>query len=50
VAGFLLYKLGHIPKTGETVEYGGRRFTVEEMERNRITRVRVEKMRAEKTA
>jgi len=28
------------------VEYGGRRFTVLEMERNRIARVRIEKLPA----
>jgi CBS domain containing-hemolysin-like protein len=44
VAGFVLYKLGHIPARGEAVEYEGRRFTVEEMERNRITKIRVEKL------
>jgi CBS domain containing-hemolysin-like protein len=44
VAGFLLYKLGHIPTKGEAVEYEGRRFTAEEMERNRITKIRVEKL------
>jgi putative hemolysin len=46
LAGFLLYKLGHIPKPGEAVEYEGRRFTVEEVNRNRITRVRVERITA----
>jgi putative hemolysin len=44
LAGFLLFKLGHIPDRGESVEFGGRRFTVEEVERNRITRVRVEEL------
>ena len=44
VAGFLLYKLGHIPTKGEAVEYEGRRFTAEEMDRNRITKIRVEKL------
>jgi CBS domain containing-hemolysin-like protein len=44
VAGFLLYKLGHIPAPGEAVEYEGRRFTVEEVERNRITKVKVERL------
>jgi putative hemolysin len=46
IAGFLLYKLGHIPRPGEAVEYEGRRFIVEEVERNRITRVKVEKIPA----
>jgi CBS domain containing-hemolysin-like protein len=44
LAGFLLYRLGEIPHTGEAVEYQGRRYTVLEMERNRIARVRVEKV------
>src|SRR5580658_1542167 len=44
LAGFLLYRLGYIPHAGEHVEYGGRRYTVLEMERNRIARVRVERL------
>jgi putative hemolysin len=44
LAGFLLFRLGAIPHVGEFVEYGGRRFTVLEMERNRIARVRIEKL------
>jgi len=43
LAGFLLYKLGYIPHAGERVDYAGRRYTVLEMERNRISRVRVER-------
>ena len=44
LAGFLLFRRGEIPKVGESVEYQGRRYTVLEMERNRIARVRVEKI------
>ena len=44
LAGFLLMKLGYIPKAGESVEEGGRRFTVLEMDRNRIAKVLVEKV------
>ena len=44
VAGFLLMQFGKIPATGESVNYGGRRFTVLEMDRNRIAKVRVEKI------
>ena len=44
LAGFLLMKLGNIPTAGQNVEYDGRRYTVLEMERNRIARVRVEKV------
>ncbi|MBI4877777.1 MAG: HlyC/CorC family transporter [Acidobacteria bacterium] len=43
LAGFLLFRLGYIPAPGEAVEYGGRRFTVVELERNRIARVRIER-------
>ena len=42
LAGFLLMRLGHIPKSGESVIYEGRRLTVVEMEGRRISRVRVE--------
>ena len=44
LAGFLLYRLGRIPHSGESLEYQGRRYTVLEMERNRIARVRIEKV------
>ena len=44
LAGFLLFRLGEIPRVGETVVYQGRRYTVLEMERNRIAKVRVEKI------
>jgi CBS domain containing-hemolysin-like protein len=43
LAGFLLFKLGEIPHAGESVVYGGRCYTVVEMDRNRIARVRIEK-------
>jgi CBS domain containing-hemolysin-like protein len=45
LAGFLLFRMGEIPHSGESVEYQGRKFTVLEMERNRIARVRIEKLR-----
>src|ERR1035438_2399066 len=44
VAGFILWRLGHIPTQGEKVEDNGRRFTVVATERNRIARVRIEKI------
>jgi CBS domain containing-hemolysin-like protein len=44
LAGFLLFRLGYIPRAGESVEYGDRRFTILEMEHNRIVRVRIEKL------
>jgi len=42
LAGFLLMRLGHIPKGGESVVFEGRRLTVVEMDGRRIGRVRVE--------
>ena len=42
IAGYMLFKLGHIPKAGEAVEFDGRRFTVADMDRNRIAAVRIE--------
>lgn len=44
LAGFLLYRLGYIPDAGDRVEHDGYRFTVLAMERNRISRVRVERL------
>ena len=44
LAGFLLFQLGYIPKERESVEYGGRKFTITEMDRNRIARVRIERL------
>lgn len=46
LAGFLLAQLGHIPRVGEAVEYGDRRFTVAERTGQRIARVRVEQIAA----
>ena len=45
LAGFLLFRRGEIPHVGDFVDYDGRRYTVLEMERNRIARVRIEKLR-----
>jgi len=44
LAGFLLYRLGEIPQPGKWVEYQGRRYTVLAMDRNRIARVKIEKL------
>jgi putative hemolysin len=44
LAGFLLFQLGYIPKPGDAVEYGRRRFTILAMEHNRIARVKVERL------
>jgi putative hemolysin len=44
LAGFLLFQFGYIPKVKDSVEYGGRRFTITQMDRNRIATVLVEKL------
>ncbi len=44
LAGYLLFRLGSIPSGGETVDDGGRRFTILRMDGNRIARVRIEKL------
>jgi len=44
IAGYILYHLGDIPESGAVLEHSGRRFTVLEMDRNRIARVRIEKL------
>lgn len=41
LAGFLLHQFGYIPAAGETVKYGERTFIVEQMDRNRISRVKI---------
>jgi putative hemolysin len=47
LAGFLLFRLGYIPNPGDSVEFEGRKFTVLEMDRNRISQVRIEKIRTD---
>jgi CBS domain containing-hemolysin-like protein len=44
LAGFLLFQLGTIPKQGDVIEWGSRRFTISEMERNRIACVRIDRV------
>ena len=44
LAGFILYRLGYIPKVADSVDFGSRRFTVTAMENNRIATVLVEKV------
>jgi CBS domain containing-hemolysin-like protein len=44
LAGFLLFRLGEIPHVGQSVDHDRRRYTVLEMDRNRIARVRVERV------
>jgi len=47
LAGFVLYRLGHIPQAGEAVVYEDRRLTVVEMDARRIAKIRVEPVEAE---
>jgi len=44
LAGFVLSLLGVIPKGGESIAYEGRRFTVAEMDGQRVAKVRIEKL------
>jgi CBS domain containing-hemolysin-like protein len=46
LAGFLLTRIGKIPKGGETVEFEGRKLTVSEMSGNRISKVIVETLKS----
>ena len=46
LAGYLLSKLGDLPREGVVLEDDGRRFTILKMERNRIARVRIERLEA----
>ena len=43
VAGFMLERLGSVPKGGEVVFVEGHRLTVVDVERNRISKVKIEK-------
>ena len=42
LAGFVLMRLGHIPKIGESITHEARRLTVVEMDNRRIAKIRVE--------
>jgi CBS domain containing-hemolysin-like protein len=45
VGGYVLSQLGFIPRGGESFEYGGLRFTVMEMDRRRIARVKIQRLK-----
>lgn len=47
VAGLLMAELDELPKPGDVAEIGGLRFTVQAIEGRRITRVRIEKPKAD---
>jgi len=44
LAGFILARLQKIPRQGESFEYEGHRYTVQELEGHRIAKVKIEKM------
>jgi CBS domain containing-hemolysin-like protein len=44
LAGFMLARLQRIPHIGDSLEFEGRRYTVEEMEGHRIARVKIESL------
>jgi len=51
IGGFVLERLGFIPRGGESFEYGGNRYSVVEMDGRRVARVKIQKLRiAEKEA
>jgi putative hemolysin len=41
LAGFILLKLGYVPSPGDVVTYENHTFTVLQMDRNRIARVKI---------
>jgi putative hemolysin len=44
LGGFVLAQLGLIPRGGESFDYGGYRFTVLEMERHRVARIKLQRL------
>ena len=50
LAGFLLMRLGKIPKGGESITYEGRKMTITEMDGRRIKQIRVEPVEEESVA
>ncbi len=45
VGGFVLSQLGFIPRGGESFEYNGYRFTVVEMDRRRVARLKIQRVK-----
>jgi len=43
IGGLILERLGSVPKGGETIEIEGHRVTVVDVERNRVSKVKIEK-------
>lgn len=50
VGGFVLSQLGFIPRGGESFEYGGYRFTVVEMDRRRVARLKIQRLKPPESA
>jgi magnesium and cobalt exporter, CNNM family len=50
IGGFVLNRLGFIPRGGESFEADGYRFTVMEMEHRRVSRVKIKPLRAPEDA
>lgn len=46
LAGFVLWRFERLPEAGERMDYQGWRFTVLEMDRRRVARVRIDKVAA----
>lgn len=44
LAGFLLFQLGRIPDVGDAIIHDGRKYTVLEMDYNRIAKVRIDRL------
>ena len=44
LAGFMLANLQKIPQPGDSFDFEGRRFTVEDMDAHRIAKVRIENL------
>ena len=46
LGGFIMWRLGRLPQTGDAVEYEGRRYTVLQMQDRRVLQVKVEALAA----
>jgi putative hemolysin len=44
LGGFVLARLGFIPRGGESFDFGGYRFTVLQMERHRVARIKLQRL------
>ena len=50
LGGFVLHHLGFLPRGGETFDAAGFRFTVVEMDRRRVARVKIQRIKAREVA